>query len=779
MPQTLRPISCESIAQTSDKRASSPESMPEFNENRSLSPDSPIPQFAVSWEGYTMTHWSSDPESLASDSECELIVTSPRAADTERSFSPESISSISEFRKLLPDSPVPEFMRILSSYFMDGSPCDRSSSPVSLSSDTEFVALPIDCWIDDSPRPLSPQTAESEEDLGFGCEDSEWLLSKPQLIQTREGTVKEGHVNPAWQIRTGADSDILSCEEWMQQRSEETGSISTLQTKVCEEDEDFPVKASPTQGENIQEKILYTGGEEVKSKTVSQWAPGHTPEDTHFQTGDEAQSKLLSATTAARDTSKRDVLFDDGKPVVSVPLQLPELSSYTTHRTVTPVVSSLEQTLCRYSESELSSEEAQSSELFSPMSSQFLAPPDYEAVFSGHQTLRVSECSQASLKDLSPVSPVFSDSAEVVAKDGAKRASEASEDFKFSPGFEKVCAEFEKTVLELESEEPKVPPKEVSCQSPLQSDSDLEFFDCRQGLSDLSDPEEGKLDPKISYHVLEPTSPAPGSSPDVSFLKGSTQYTHTFRQGEDYKRFSSGSESLGEFAYDSEGSRGGRAEGNVLVCEELPSRDQAGYYNDDDFLGREIAEELGMLSDSSEEEVLTTRVVRRRVIIQGDNLPDIPAQTVTEEKYTDEHGNMVVKKITRKVIHKCVSADGTETQEVTIEGSHQETVQIEEGDALTFSEPLALCSTAASQFEVEPVQGRKVSKVVKTTVVRGERMEKQMGDPSLAADLPSAREDFEKALRFAGGFGKALVPHVVEKEVVQDDGSVIRRLDSA
>lgn len=45
---------------------------------------------------------------------------------------------------------------------------------------------------------------------------------------------------------------------------------------------------------------------------------------------------------------------------------------------------------------------------------------------------------------------------------------------------------------------------------------------------------------------------------------------------------------------------------------------------------------------------------------------------------------------------------------------------------------------------MEPVQGRKVSKVVKTTVVRGERMEKHTGDPSLAADLPSAREDFEK-----------------------------------
>lgn len=50
---------------------------------------------------------------------------------------------------------------------------------------------------------------------------------------------------------------------------------------------------------------------------------------------------------------------------------------------------------------------------------------------------------------------------------------------------------------------------------------------------------------------------------------------------------------------------------------------------------------------------------------------------------------------------------------------------------------------------MEPVQGRKVSKVVKTTVVRGERMEKHTGDPSLAADLPSAREDFEKVSKIS------------------------------
>ncbi|XP_077961969.1 ankyrin-2b isoform X37 [Gasterosteus aculeatus] len=185
-----------------------------------------------------------------------------------------------------------------------------------------------------------------------------------------------------------------------------------------------------------------------------------------------------------------------------------------------------------------------------------------------------------------------------------------------------------------------------------------------------------------------------------------------------------------------------------------------------------------------------TDKVQKGSFKQADTLHDIQPQTVTEEKYKDEHGNTVVKKITRKVIRKYVSADSMDTQEVTIEGTHQETVQIEEGDTvsrvlkrtvlhsegdqkeLTISEPLA---ATVSEFEVEPVQGRKVSKVVKTTVVRGERTEKQTGDPSLAADLPSAGQDFETALSYAGGFGKVLLPHVVEKAFVQDDGSVVKR----
>lgn len=304
------------------------------------------------------------------------------------------------------------------------------------------------------------------------------------------------------------------------------------------------------------------------------------------------QRKLLTATTMTQDTTKVDFLFTTKKPTKSVPLQLPDQSLYTTHRAVTPVLP--EKTSCPNSERsygyldlEFSPKKAQISELFSPMSTQFLVPPDYEAVFSGHQTLKVSECSHASLNDLSPVSPVFSDStsAQVVKEANTKRESENPEDFEFSPDFDRILSEFEKTVSELESEDPKDLSKRA--ESPEHSDSDLEFFDCRQAISDFSEPEELKLEHEITYHISEPPSPMPGSSPDVGFLKESLLYTdQPYLRVNDSKRFSSGSESLGEFAYDSEGSRECQTEDDAPVCEELPSRDQAGYYDDDDFLGR-------------------------------------------------------------------------------------------------------------------------------------------------------------------------------------------------
>ncbi|XP_064306690.1 ankyrin-2 isoform X29 [Phalacrocorax carbo] len=145
---------------------------------------------------------------------------------------------------------------------------------------------------------------------------------------------------------------------------------------------------------------------------------------------------------------------------------------------------------------------------------------------------------------------------------------------------------------------------------------------------------------------------------------------------------------------------------------------------------------------------------------KADNMPEMPPETVTEEQYTDEHGHTVVKKVTRKIIRRYVSPDGTEKEEVVMQGTPQKPVTVEEGDGyskvvkrvvlksdseqseVTLSEPAVLPS--ASKFQSEPVEGRKVSKVIKTTVVQGERMEKHLGDASLATDLPSAKEDFEE-----------------------------------
>uniref|UniRef100_A0A671RU59 Ankyrin-3-like n=1 Tax=Sinocyclocheilus anshuiensis TaxID=1608454 RepID=A0A671RU59_9TELE len=50
-------------------------------------------------------------------------------------------------------------------------------------------------------------------------------------------------------------------------------------------------------------------------------------------------------------------------------------------------------------------------------------------------------------------------------------------------------------------------------------------------------------------------------------------------------------------------------------------------------------------SSSDEEETVTTRVYRRRVILKGDQARNIPVETVTEEQYTDEDGNTVTRKV--------------------------------------------------------------------------------------------------------------------------------------
>ncbi|XP_053795984.1 ankyrin-2 isoform X19 [Vidua chalybeata] len=199
-----------------------------------------------------------------------------------------------------------------------------------------------------------------------------------------------------------------------------------------------------------------------------------------------------------------------------------------------------------------------------------------------------------------------------------------------------------------------------------------------------------------------------------------------------------------------------------------------------------------VIVESTEEQMEKSgRGFEEESLEKADSMPEMPPETVTEEQYTDEHGHTVVKKVTRKIIRRYVAPDGMEKEEVLMQGTPQAPVSVEEGDGyskvvkrvvlksdsehseVTLSEPAILSS--ASKFQSEPVEGRKVSKVIKTTVVHGERTEKHLGDASLASDLPSAKEDFEEALSYTGHHMTVQVPALVEKEIKKDDGSVIKR----
>ncbi|KAM7153401.1 ankyrin-1-like isoform 1-T1 [Macrochelys suwanniensis] len=61
--------------------------------------------------------------------------------------------------------------------------------------------------------------------------------------------------------------------------------------------------------------------------------------------------------------------------------------------------------------------------------------------------------------------------------------------------------------------------------------------------------------------------------------------------------------------------------------------------------------------------------------MRGNQVQDIPGEQVTEEQFTDEQGNIVTKKIIRKVVRR-ISA-GDEEEEVILEGSLQEPQELE------------------------------------------------------------------------------------------------------
>ncbi|XP_058715371.1 ankyrin-1 isoform X11 [Poecile atricapillus] len=61
-------------------------------------------------------------------------------------------------------------------------------------------------------------------------------------------------------------------------------------------------------------------------------------------------------------------------------------------------------------------------------------------------------------------------------------------------------------------------------------------------------------------------------------------------------------------------------------------------------LDKELGESPGLADD---EEALSARVVRRRVLLKGNEALHLPGEQVTEEQFTDDQGNIITKKSRR------------------------------------------------------------------------------------------------------------------------------------
>ncbi|KAJ8286241.1 hypothetical protein GJAV_G00036190 [Gymnothorax javanicus] len=64
--------------------------------------------------------------------------------------------------------------------------------------------------------------------------------------------------------------------------------------------------------------------------------------------------------------------------------------------------------------------------------------------------------------------------------------------------------------------------------------------------------------------------------------------------------------------------------------------------------------------------------------LEGDEVEDLPGEHVSEEQFTDEHGNIVTKKIVRKVVRRGKGSGSEGVQEVLVEGSLQEAEELEQ-----------------------------------------------------------------------------------------------------
>uniref|UniRef100_W5NDP9 Ankyrin-1 n=1 Tax=Lepisosteus oculatus TaxID=7918 RepID=W5NDP9_LEPOC len=100
---------------------------------------------------------------------------------------------------------------------------------------------------------------------------------------------------------------------------------------------------------------------------------------------------------------------------------------------------------------------------------------------------------------------------------------------------------------------------------------------------------------------------------------------------------------------------------------------------------------------------------------EGDEVEDIPGEQVSEEQFTDEHGNIITKKIVRKVVRRMKDSGEGEAQEVSVEGSLQEPEELE-AEAEQFMNYAILGRESSNKSEIMDV--KKGAQIVKRASLR-------------------------------------------------------------
>ncbi|XP_029926942.1 neurofilament medium polypeptide-like [Myripristis murdjan] len=77
---------------------------------------------------------------------------------------------------------------------------------------------------------------------------------------------------------------------------------------------------------------------------------------------------------------------------------------------------------------------------------------------------------------------------------------------------------------------------------------------------------------------------------------------------------------------------------------------------------RKVQQRVSVEAGSEEEQTVTTKIFRRRLILKGEQAKNVPGESVTEEHFIDGDGNLISRKVIRKVIRR-VSSTTPEDQE--------------------------------------------------------------------------------------------------------------------